>query len=108
VYIDIILSLRSIATVILVLGGLALMVYIGYGLIRAGLRTREGGSWHCPKCDYNLKGLSGSICPECGTAATKKTAELGELRPMWGVVAIGVVLLLAVISAIVQYATARW
>lgn len=37
---------------------------------------------HCPKCDYNLTGLTDSKCPECG--ATFDLAELGKApRPPW-------------------------
>lgn len=31
--------------------------------LRRHLRTRKGG---CPRCGYNLKGITGATCPECG------------------------------------------
>jgi hypothetical protein len=105
---DAILRLRGIAAVGILIGVMALMVYLGWGLIRAGLSAREGGSWHCPTCDYNLRGLPSNMCPECGTVVRKGTAELGERQPMWGVVAIGAAMLLAAIYLIVEYARSLW
>ncbi|MCH7792248.1 MAG: hypothetical protein IIC49_06335 [Planctomycetes bacterium] len=28
---------------------------------------RRAKPWQCPKCRYDLRGLDGGVCPECGT-----------------------------------------
>ena len=30
---------------------------------------RVHAAWLCPKCGYDLRGISGRVCPECGGAA---------------------------------------
>ena len=27
---------------------------------------RRAMPWQCPKCGYDLRGLDGGVCPECG------------------------------------------
>ena len=29
---------------------------------------RRAKSWQCPKCRYDLRGLDGGVCPECGAS----------------------------------------
>jgi hypothetical protein len=37
--------------------------------------------YHCPNCDYDVRGLTESRCPECGEVFTKQQAESqGQLR----------------------------
>ena len=30
---------------------------------------RRAKPWQCPKCRYDLRGLDGGVCPECGNLA---------------------------------------
>ncbi len=41
----------------------------GFGVLWRLLRTRDG---RCPKCRYDLSGLTGGVCPECGAAVITK------------------------------------
>jgi hypothetical protein len=37
--------------------------------------------YHCPNCDYDVRGLTESRCPECGEVFTKQQVEAyGELQ----------------------------
>jgi len=56
-------------------GGLSVLATTGVYLVACVMwRTRSGsGAWIeipglCPKCGYDLAGLSSGICPECGVA----------------------------------------
>ena len=31
---------------------------------------RRAKPWQCPKCRYDLRGLDGGVCPECGHETT--------------------------------------
>ena len=35
---------------------------------------RRAKPWQCPKCRYDLRGLDGGVCPECGTPIAEPTA----------------------------------
>ena len=37
----------------------------------------------CPACGYELEGLSGARCPECGQAFTITAADEPEAHPRW-------------------------
>jgi hypothetical protein len=46
----------------------------------ANYRPRVGGTLHCRKCDYLLKGLESDTCPECGATNTPATIARGDRR----------------------------
>jgi hypothetical protein len=47
-------------------------------------RPRRGTMPHCPRCDYNLTGLTSERCPECGTTITPANLVYGEkVRQLW-------------------------
>jgi rubrerythrin len=52
--------------------------------------------WHCPKCDYPLRGLPRHLCPECGTPFDP-TALLGDEPTV----------VLCVVNSEVEYALVR-
>jgi hypothetical protein len=72
--------------------------------LRAFLAGRDV---ECPQCGYNLRGLRGAACPECGSALSfrmlrnlerqKKVGALDVRRARWGwtVVVVGFLLLIA-------------
>lgn len=37
----------------------------------------------CPACSYNLRGVSGGVCPECGLAVTIRVAEHAPHGAYW-------------------------
>ena len=37
-------------------------------------------SIHCPKCRYDLSGLTGDVCPECGGAFVRSMLRPGLRR----------------------------
>ena len=54
----------------------------------------------CPACEYNLRGLEDTTCPECGEPITIKSLNLGKLlksvdidliRWSWRVIAVGAI-----------------
>jgi hypothetical protein len=78
--------------VILVLVLAPMIAVLGAVLIRwvreSARSRRRGHTPHCAKCDYNLTGSSGTVCPECGTALGPDTIVLGEASANWvGIVA---------------------
>lgn len=36
---------------------------------------------YCPICDYELRGVTGTVCPECGSTLPKNLCELRSRRP---------------------------
>ena len=36
---------------------------------------RRPKPWQCPKCRYDLRGLDGGVCPECGHELKPSNAE---------------------------------
>ncbi len=41
----------------------------------------EFAGYHCPKCDYDLRGLTAPRCPECGSAfSTREIAAYKDQR----------------------------
>ena len=49
-------------------------------LIRAARNRHEPGEQYCRRCDYNIRGLPGSQCPECGTQLTAENRIAGRSR----------------------------
>ena len=47
-------------------GGAAFVVWSGPGFVRRRARRRRG---RCVRCGYELAGVGGGVCPECGGAA---------------------------------------
>ena len=39
---------------------------------------RRAKPWQCPKCRYDLRGLDGGVCPECGTQIIRDELVKGE------------------------------
>ncbi|MEW6250168.1 MAG: hypothetical protein AB1716_05945 [Planctomycetota bacterium] len=76
--------------------GLAVLLLAGGALFFRGLRGRRVGQEpHCRKCGYNLTGLTGDTCPECGGTASGRNLVIGvrRRRPrLWvpGLVLLGV------------------
>jgi hypothetical protein len=61
---------------------------------------RRGMTPHCRRCDYNLTGLAGDCCPECGTEMTPANVVYGEkVRRVWSKVLAGVGVVLLVLLA---------
>ena len=52
-----------ICGVLVLLFPLARETYLGYCEMREWYRLSD---FHCPKCDYSLRGTDGKRCPECG------------------------------------------
>jgi len=85
------------ATLALVVSvSLAALWVTGAWLLFTGLRPQRLGSTpFCRRCGYNLTGLSGSRCPECGADVTQPGAVLvGERVVRRGRVAVGLAALL--------------
>lgn len=49
-------------------------------LLAEYLRSRDVP---CPACQYNLRGVSDGVCPECGLAVTARVAESVQHRAYW-------------------------
>lgn len=56
---------------------------VAFGVIRSVTRTHTPG--RCAACDYDMAGVSGAVCPECGTAQGSAyrmaSASPAKLRP---------------------------
>lgn len=52
------------------------------------LRDRARGRRRCPKCWYDMGGVPGLVCPECGRDA-KREKRLSKTRRRWGSGALG-------------------
>ena len=55
-----------------VLLGLPCLVNAGYALVGKG---RTYGPSQCASCGYDLHGLEGGVCPECGPVASKGSVQ---------------------------------
>ncbi|MEM6459476.1 MAG: hypothetical protein AAF710_08815 [Planctomycetota bacterium] len=53
--------------------------------LRGFVAERDVG---CPSCDYNLRGLTGDVCPECGVGLRLRVG-LAEPRVLGLIVAVG-------------------
>jgi hypothetical protein len=49
-------------------------------LFRIARRPQIAGHPHCRRCNYDLFGTTGQVCPECGLALTKRAPLLGRSR----------------------------
>jgi fumarate reductase subunit D len=49
---------------------------------------------HCPTCNYDLRGLSQTVCPECGEGFDPDELAIKLLAPAWGYFATVIILLL--------------
>src|SRR5262245_42612920 len=84
----------------LTLGG----VVAGVGLVLAAwalLRDRRGKGPRCPKCWYDMSGIAGLRCPECGRTA-KSSRALHRRRRRYGGLLLGVVLVAASSQVLLQ------
>jgi hypothetical protein len=59
-------------------------VLVAFGIIRSVARTHTPG--RCAACDYDMAGVGGDVCPECGTAQGSAyrmaSASPAKLRPL--------------------------
>jgi hypothetical protein len=68
---------------------------IGVGVLGWALFwDRAKGRRRCPECWYDMKGVPGLKCPECGREA-KRERRLGKTRRRWRWAATGLLMLLA-------------
>ncbi len=44
------------------------------GLVAAARRSRRAKAGMCPICRYDIRGLSGGVCPECGTSLNRSVS----------------------------------
>jgi hypothetical protein len=69
-----------------------LMVVLGVALIyRSLFHDRPRGRRRCPKCLYDMTGVPGLRCPECGRDA-KRERRLHKTRRRWGWFAVSVLM----------------
>lgn len=67
----------------------------GLGLLWWSLfRDRARGRRRCPKCWYDMAGVPGLVCPECGRDAAREK-KLAKTRRRWRLAVIGVSIALA-------------
>lgn len=77
------------------------VVAVGAWVIWLGLRRRRTKEPFCPRCDYNLTGLSNPACPECGFAASDVAST--HLRPRrWRLTLIGLLIALSLPAFVAQ------
>lgn len=75
-------------------------VLLGFFTVAAFRRsffTRVGTDPHCRQCNYNVRHLPGTTCPECGTTLTPKTIRRGrrQRRPILALAGVFTLLLAA-------------
>jgi hypothetical protein len=74
---------------VLALAGLALLWWSLF-------RDRARGRRRCPRCWYDMGGVPGLVCPECGGDA-KRERRLGKVRRRWRIAATGVLMLIVAV-----------
>ncbi|NLE59247.1 MAG: hypothetical protein GX616_12865, partial [Planctomycetes bacterium] len=80
----------------------------GLLLLAFGLRGRKVDDFpYCRKCRYNLTGLTGQRCPECGSVTTEVGVILGQRRRRWKLIAAGLVLFMP-LAAVLIGAQTQW
>jgi hypothetical protein len=61
-----------------------LQVVLGFYLLFAGRRLKRfcltGVGAHCPICGYDLRGMSGATCPECGVGIPWRESTRGAVK----------------------------
>src|SRR5688572_9581634 len=62
--------------------GVAVCAGGGVVVLVALLRDRSRGRRRCPRCWYEMTGVPGLVCPECGKAARREKA-LFRTRRRW-------------------------
>jgi hypothetical protein len=88
------------AVVFPVLGTLVVLlcVVLVRWLVESWRSGRKGDAPHCAKCDYDLTGSSGTICPECGTPIHPNSIVRGEPGRDWpAIVIVGFCLLVVLL-----------
>ena len=81
---------------------LIVIVIVGTLLLIRGLRGRRvGDTPYCPKCGYDLTGLTSHRCPECGRDFTPDTILRGRRHRRPGSVILGTLLLAIGVFALV-------
>jgi hypothetical protein len=60
------------ASGVLIVGAPLWLLLVGPGLGWVGLRWwgRGAPAWACARCGYDLRGIKGGVCPECGKQGT--------------------------------------
>lgn len=76
------------------IGTLGLVGLLGAYLCTSGMARRAGDAPYCGRCRYNLSGLQGDRCPECGSETTKGNIVFGEWRWQSVRLAVGVAFVL--------------
>ena len=77
----------------IILGSLAML--LGAALVLKGIWPRRTGhAPHCRRCGYNLTGLTGAICPECGRALNAAGTVQGQRKRRPSRIVSGLLLLL--------------
>lgn len=72
-----------------------ILLFVGLVLTIIGLRgKRIGDDPHCRKCGYNLNGLTGTRCPECGASFADGRVKIGIRRRRFVPLVLGLCLLL--------------
>lgn len=86
-------------TICYVVGGTAISLGLIY-LLRAVFADRAKGRRRCPTCWYDMAGVPGLQCPECGRVA-KGEARLSRTRRRWGAACVwGLVIVLGIGGAL--------
>lgn len=81
-------------TLIWLIAGWAVIAAGGLALLWSLFRDRARGRRRCPECWYDMNGVPGLKCPECGGEA-KSEKSLQKTRRRWRWAVLDVVLLLA-------------
>ncbi|MCA9285761.1 MAG: hypothetical protein KDA22_11125 [Phycisphaerales bacterium] len=71
----------------------------GAWLLRWGLRDRGRGRRRCPKCWYDMSGIAGLRCPECGHEVAQER-QLHRRHIRWVPTGLGLLLVLAPVFAV--------
>jgi hypothetical protein len=92
----------------LVVSGLLFMTLSGLFLLRIGWRGRRvGADPHCGRCGYNLTGLPGSICPECGIDVSTIPIVRGSPRRRYGLLVAGLATLAGSLPVLLGFCAYR-
>src|SRR5262249_1720497 len=67
-----------------------------FGFYRSLFADRSRGRRRCPKCWYEMTGVGGTTCPECGRTAARERRLFRTRRHRWRAVAFAALVLLGV------------